>query len=61
MSVYHPNPRVAYKSNVKLLNKYQLLHKKEMELLRAQKMGLSSQYQDRLEDVIAAIQQTLSK
>jgi len=59
MSVHHA--QVAYKSNYKLLNKYQLLAKKEQELVRAQKLGLKKEYQDRILDVIAALQQTLSR
>lgn len=59
MAVHHT--KVAYKSNVQVLKKYLLLAKKEQELVRAQKLGLSYLYQERLENVIAALQQTLSR
>jgi hypothetical protein len=59
MSVHHA--RVAYKSNVHVLKKYLLLAKKEQELVRAQKLGMSEKYQEYLENVVAALQQSLSK
>lgn len=59
MSVHHV--RVAYKSDVQVLKKYVRLHQKEQELLRAQRMGMSEKYQEYLENVIVALQQTLSR
>ena len=59
MSGHHV--KVAYKSNVRMLSKYIFLARKEQELLRAQKMGMSEKYQEYLENVIAAVQQSLSR
>jgi hypothetical protein len=53
--------KIAYKSDVRSLSKYVFLARKEQELLRAQKLGMSEKYQEYLENVIAAVQQSLSK
>ena len=58
---YTPNPRIAYKSNTKMLGKYRRLHQKEQELIRAERAGMSRKYREHLEDVIAALQQSLSR
>jgi hypothetical protein len=59
MSVLHT--KVAYKSDVRSLAKYVFLARKEQELLRAQKLGLSERHQKYLENVIAAVQQSLTR